>query len=72
MKGFVWLGAGLLILLGIWLSQTVNTRWLLLMLVVGGYLLASGLTGWSPLERLFLRLKTRKHPRDKNSRKNNL
>jgi hypothetical protein len=57
--------AGALILAGLRLSQIVNKRWILLSLLAGGYLLASGLTGWHPIERLFIRLKTRKHANDK-------
>lgn len=65
MNGLFLVIAGLLILLGLCLSQTVHERWLLLSLLAGGYLLASGLTGWSPTDALFTKFKTRKHRKDR-------
>ncbi len=68
MNSLVWIIAGLLILAGIWLSQTVNARWIALSILAGGYLIASGLTGWSPIEHLFLKPNGRKRP-DHHTRK---
>ena len=41
----VWILAGALLLLSVWLSQVISRWWLLLTLLVGAYLVVSGITG---------------------------
>jgi hypothetical protein len=48
MNSLVWILAGSLILVSVWLSQVVSHWWLLLALVTGGYLVVSGSTGHCP------------------------
>ena len=50
----VWLLAGALILVSVWLSQAVSQWWLLLTFLVSEYLVISGITGRCPVKR-FLR-----------------
>jgi hypothetical protein len=54
MNSLVWILAGALILISVWLAQAVSQWWLLLAIVVGGYLVVSGFTGFCPV-RNFLR-----------------
>jgi hypothetical protein len=50
----VWILAGALLLLSVWLSQVISRWWLLLTLLVGAYLVVSGITG-SCLVKNYLR-----------------
>ena len=54
MDSLIWILAGALILISVWLAQAVSQWWLLLAIVVGGYLVVSGFTGFCPV-RNFLR-----------------
>jgi len=54
MKSLIWILAGALILHSLWLAQSVSQWWLLLTVLVGGYLVVSGFTGRCPVKR-FLR-----------------
>ena len=53
MDSLIWILAGALIFISIWLAQAVS-QWWLLAIVVGGYLVVSGFTGFCPV-RNFLR-----------------
>lgn len=55
MESLVWILAGALILISVWLAQTVNQWWLLLAILVGGYLVVSGFTGHCPVTKYFRR-----------------
>jgi len=46
----VWILAGALILIGVWLSQVVSQWWLLLTFLAGAYLVVSGITGHCPVK----------------------
>ena len=50
----VWILAGALILISIWLSQAVSQWWLLLAVFVSAYLVVTGITGRCPVKN-FLR-----------------
>jgi len=50
MNSLVWILAGALILISVWLSQVVSQWWLLLTLLVSAYLVISGFTGYCPLK----------------------
>jgi hypothetical protein len=52
MESFIWILAGTLILISIWLAQCVSQWWLLLAVLVGGYLVVSGFTGFCPVKNL--------------------
>ena len=54
LNSLVWILAGALILISVWLSQVVSQWWLLLTFLVSAYLVISGITGRCPLKR-FLR-----------------
>ena len=43
--------AGLLIVICVWLSQTVNELWLFPVILIGGYLVISGFAGRCPLTK---------------------
>lgn len=55
MNSLIWILAGAMILLSVWLSQTVNQWWLLLGFLVGGYLVVTGFTGRCPVRMLLAR-----------------
>jgi hypothetical protein len=48
----VWILAGALILISVWLSQAVNQWWLLLTFLVSAYLVISGITGHCPVRNI--------------------
>lgn len=50
MNSLVWILAGSLILISVWLSQVVSQWWLLLTLLVSAYLVISGFTGYCPVK----------------------
>ena len=50
MNSLVWILAGALILISVWLSQVVSQWWLLLTLVVSAHLVISGFTGFCPVK----------------------
>jgi len=54
MDSLIWVLAGALILISVWLAQAVSQWWLLLAIVVGGHLVVSGFTDFCPV-RNFLR-----------------
>jgi hypothetical protein len=54
MNSLVWILAGALILVSVWLSQMVSQWWLLLAVLTGGYLVVTGFTGYCPVKS-FLR-----------------
>jgi len=56
MESLIWILAGALILISVWLTQWVSQWWLLLAILVGGYLAVAGFTGFCPV-RNFLRKK---------------
>ena len=56
MESLFWILAGALILISVWLAQCVSQWWLLLAILVGGYLVVSGFTGFCPVQK-FLRKK---------------
>ncbi len=50
MNSLVWILAGTVILVSVWLSQVVSQWWLLLAILAGGYLVISGITGYCPVK----------------------
>jgi fatty acid desaturase len=54
LNSLVWILAGALILISVWLSQLVSQWWLLLTFLVSAYLVVSGITGHDPV-RNYLR-----------------
>ena len=46
MNSLVWMLAGALILISVWLSQVVSQWWLLLTFLVSAYLVVSDFTGY--------------------------
>ena len=54
LNSLVWILAGALILISVWLSQVVSQWWLLLTFLVSGYLVVSGITAHDPV-RNYLR-----------------
>ena len=50
MNSLVWILAGALILVSVWLSQAVSQWWLLLTFLVSAYLVISGITGHCPVK----------------------
>ena len=50
MNSLVWILAGALILISIWLSQAVSQWWLLLTFLVSAYLIVSDITGFCPVK----------------------
>ena len=52
MNSLIWILAGTLILMSVWLAQTVSQWWLLLTVLVGGYLVVSGFTGRCPVRKV--------------------
>ena len=50
MNSLVWILAGALILISVWLSQAVSQWWLLLTFLVSAYLGISGFTGFCPVK----------------------
>ena len=50
MNSLVWILAGSLILISVWLSQVVSQWWLLLTVLVSAYLVISGFTGFCPVK----------------------
>ena len=53
MNSLVWILAGALILISVWLSQVVSQWWLLLTFLVSAYLVVSGITGHCPVRNYF-------------------
>jgi hypothetical protein len=53
LNSLVWILAGALILIGVWLSQSVRQWWLLLTFLVSAYLVISGITGHCPVKNFF-------------------
>ena len=51
MNSLVWILAGALILISVWLSQAVSQWWLLLTFLVSAYLVVSGFTGYCPVKK---------------------
>lgn len=56
MENVIWILAGALILISVWLAQCVSQWWLLLTILVGGYLVVSGFTGFCSVKN-FLKKK---------------
>ena len=56
MESLIWILAGALILISVWAAQCVSQWWLLLAILVGGYLVVSDFTGFCPVQK-FLRKK---------------
>ena len=54
MNSLVWILAGALILISVWLSQVASQWWLLLTFLVSAYLVVTGITGHCPV-RNYLR-----------------
>jgi hypothetical protein len=54
MNSLVWILAGALILISVWLAQIISQWWLLLTFLVSAYLVVSGITGFCPV-RNYLR-----------------
>ena len=54
LNSLVWILAGALILVSVWLAQVVSQWWLLLTFLVSAYLIVSGITGHDPVKK-FLR-----------------
>ncbi len=52
MESLFWILAGALILISVWLAQSFSQWWLLLAILVGGYLVVSGFTGFCPVRKL--------------------
>jgi len=50
LNSLVWILAGALILISVWLAQAVNQWWLLLTFLVSAYLVVSGITGHDPVK----------------------
>ena len=50
MNSLLWILAGSLILISVWLSQVVSQWWLLLTLLVSAYLVISGFTDYCPVK----------------------
>ena len=50
MNSLVWILAGALILISVWLSQVVSQWWMLLALGVSAYLVVTGFTGHCPVK----------------------
>jgi len=48
MNSLVWILAGALIVVSVWLAQIISPWWLLLTLLVSAYLVVSGITGFCP------------------------
>jgi len=53
MNSSVWILAGALILISVWLSQVVSQCWLLLTFLVSAYLVVSGITSHCPVKNFF-------------------
>jgi hypothetical protein len=51
LNSLVWILAGALILISVWLSQLVSQWWLLLTFLVSAYLVVSGITGHDPVRK---------------------
>ena len=51
MNSLVWILAGALILISVWLSQVVSQWWLLLTFLVSAYLIVSGITDFCPIRK---------------------
>ena len=51
MNSLIWILAGALIVVSVWLAQSVSLWWLLLAVLVGGYLIVSGFTGRCPVKK---------------------
>ena len=51
MNSLIWILAGALILMTVWLAQSVSQWWLLLAVLVGGYLVVTGFTGRCPVKK---------------------
>ena len=52
MNSLVWILAGALILISVWLAHSVSQWWLLLTILVSGYLVVSGFSGYCPVKNL--------------------
>ena len=63
MNSLIWILAGALILISVWLAQSVSQWWLLLAVLVGGYLVVTGFTGRCPVKK-FLPTKFREKVND--------
>jgi hypothetical protein len=50
MESLIWILAGALILISVWAAQCVSQWWLLLAILVSGYLVVSGFTGFCPVK----------------------
>jgi hypothetical protein len=60
MNYIIWIFAGSLMLICVWLAQVVSQWWLLPIVSVGGFLVVSGFTGHYPLtETLKKKLRNR-------------
>ena len=53
LNSLVWILAGALIFISVWLSQVVSQWWLLLTVLVSAYLVVSGITGRCPVKNFF-------------------
>jgi len=56
MGSLIWILAGLLILISIWLAQWAGQWWLLLAVLVAGYLVVSGFTGFCPVKNILKKM----------------
>ncbi len=54
MDSFIWILEGSLILISVWLGQWASRWWLVLAILVGGYLVVTGFSGFCPAKN-FLR-----------------
>ena len=50
LNSLVWILAGALIVVSVWLSQAISQWWLLLTFLVSAYLVVSGITGHDPVK----------------------
>jgi hypothetical protein len=50
LNSLVWILAGALILIGVWLAQAASQWWLLLTFLVSAYFVISGITGHCPVK----------------------
>jgi hypothetical protein len=66
MESLIWILAGALILISVWATQWVSQWWLLLAILVGGYLIVSGFAGFCPVKN-FLRKQQGEKENDDNA-----
>lgn len=50
MNSLVWILAGALMLISIWLAQVISQWWLLFTFLVSAHLVLSGITGFCPVK----------------------